>query len=359
MNNSTLYNGAFDVFEKYIARSFPIMPPSTKNIHELYSNYFIVDSPKFNASVSIGGNNTPKYYFNLGVALGVFDSVSTLAGITDFYKEIPIELPTWMNESIGRLRNRCTDYRFLFEGGKFKGWVAGVSFIPDNPDEIESSIRGRLGNFLIELCFKFISYHEQAHFELGHLNIVSKELGVNRLHEASSEHDDCSIFGDPKLARYFELEADAGAITKFFETMPGTGKSIDLGITFPDAYQPTVWARCVIYAATIVMIILTLSDAKFFPSEKDRKHPYIFTRLISVMNTIEYELQKIIKSRKKRDEFYSSIIEDINVIYTVFGLNMIGVADSRLKYDGFKISNGEVFEEELQSLRSIGESYKK
>ncbi|MEQ9823214.1 MAG: hypothetical protein ABQ298_02395 [Puniceicoccaceae bacterium] len=359
MNNSNLYNGAFEVFREHIARSFPSIKVPETDSSILDKNYFLVDSPRFNASVSASKNNSPRYYFNLGIHLAVFDAVSTLVGISDFYKEVPFDLPVWVNTSIGRLRDRCTDYRFLFEGRSFKGSVAGISFSSDNPEEIDSSSRGRLGNFLSELCFKFISFHEQAHFNLGHVNLAKEEFGVARLHEAPDEHEGCGIEGDPVLIRCLELEADAQAISTFFASMPGRGrfKPVEKGVSFRDAYQVKTWIKCVIYSAMVIVAILSLIDDKFKLEDDKREHPFALTRLINILDAVDYNLHFIIKTKEERNSYMSSINDDINVIFGIFGLNLTMNVDAH--FEGTYLINGQEYEKEIYFLNNFRNRYKK
>lgn len=319
-----LYSGNFRIFEEEISRS--IWGSSPSGAHDLYIlpndvDYVIADSGLFNASAEKSSSGSAIYTFFLGLHLSIADTVCSLACSEGFYKDVPFDMAVAETHS-DDMPNRYIDYSSLFFNNQFRGLVPR-KYLAGDPARIDESSRGRLGNHLMEMCLRFVSYHEQAHFLLGHIDLAMRDFGIKRLYEVQPKQEEIGRINDYEVSRLLEIHADMNAVQLMFDTHPATDRFAETkrGLWYHSAKNPIVWVKCILLSVAIVTSIIHKAEMFWISDVSKRTHPFSISRFLVALNLAEDFLQNLLPEAESRDEFYRDIISDINFIYSFFGFD--------------------------------------
>ena len=326
-----LYDGKFRLFESEVSRTFPGAKPT--EVTDLWAppdgyNYVLADSGVFNACASRNAENGAVYTFFLGLHLSIVDAVCSIVCSEGFFNEIPFDLEVGEID-LTAVPARFIDYSFLLNSGNFLGPIAGKCFLGDSR-QVDRSPRGRLGNHLMEVCLRFVSYHEQAHYLLGHVDMVSKNFGIQHLYEVQTPDANEMRINDYELSRLLEFHADGNAVGLLLGFRPGHERfdETETGLWLKSAKEPKMWAKCVLLSVATITSIISLAETKWLSDPAKRTHPHALSRLLFAMRTADQFLRDFIPAKKERDDFFASLQDDFNFVFKFLGVNFRFVHDA-------------------------------
>jgi hypothetical protein len=232
------------------------------------SSFQFGQRPAFDAWTSLE-QGQPRFYFQLGCGFALYDLFMSLISHPDFFPELPLD------ESAGVIPGPDRDDRFCDYT-----WVASTPppaeqrFLPQRMTL--DAPRYALGDHLFEMAVRFLFYHQQMHYLLGHLELARRAGPDFTLFEIAATAQE-SV--PPELLRALELEADGDAAALLFHA--GRDEAERRRAHLPAMHRPLDWDRALLAAVGAVFMLVEWNQRHASGMEPEA-HPSAAARTLNV-----------------------------------------------------------------------------
>lgn len=268
-----------------------------------------------NAAAIRRGPDSAAFEFNLGIGYALIDVFATLIAQPDFYPDLPLSPDSVI---VGpEMPGRFFDYSWLAAGGPSQ--APGFFTSAVTSDET----RFGLGDHLVETAGRFIAYHEQAHFAIGHLSFLGKDDQGFAFEEIPADNPDV-LFAE--TARALELQADRYAASMLLSV--GRRQEDRRAAHFKQIHTTLDWDRSLLLAISVVFMLIALGESSSCPAPELRTHPSAAARTVSLFTFYDHFVRAESGSGGLGQSFWlARLLEDLAAAARVTGVLPMTFAD--------------------------------
>jgi hypothetical protein len=272
-------------------------------------------SPIVNAAAIRHGSESAAFIFNIGIGYALIDVFSTLIAQPEFYPDVPLAPDSVRTgpEAPGRFY----DYSWLF--------ARDPSLAPGFFTQANTSDQSRfgLGDHLFETAGRFIAYHEQAHFYMGHLSFLGQQNPGFAFHEIPSDTREAAY---AETVRALELQADMAAASVLFNV--GRNPEDRSAAHFKQIHTTQDWDRALLIAMTVAFMLVALGETHMRIPPELRTHPSAAARTISLFMFYDHFVRAESGSGGLgQQEWVARVLEDIAAAARLTGVLPMTFAD--------------------------------